>query len=178
MYTFPHLPHYHATLPHHTTTPHHNTILPHHTTTPHYHTTPQYLTTLLHHTTTPHYHTTLPHHTTSPHYYTTLLHTSSSGLIFVLSSYTLLKRSLPLCFMKARRVSLHSSIASDRTFVMCTPRDRCTPEHCRQSVIPKLMEAHSGFLVAQSAQQVLPVIMQQQCNKCVRACVCVCDVTT
>jgi len=47
-------------------------------------------------------------------------------------------------------------MARERTLVMWTPRERCTPEHCRQSVMPRLMEAHSGSAVPQSAQTPLP----------------------
>jgi len=45
----------------------------------------------------------------------------------------------------------HLSKFTDFILVMWTPRERCWPEHLRQTKVPKVMEAHLGVLPAQSA---------------------------
>lgn len=50
----------------------------------------------------------------------------------------------------------HLSNTMDRTLEIWTPKLRWTPEHSKQIKIPKLIEAHSGSGVPQSAQTEFP----------------------
>ena len=60
--------------------------------------------------------------------------------------------ALPMPLTMSMRVSFHSSSVVDRTFEMCTPRDRWTPAQSIQIMMPRLIEAQSGLEATQSAQ--------------------------
>ena len=96
-----------------------------------------------------------------------LVHVAASGLTSSdreASSWAF-TAALPRVSMCSSCASLHESICSESTLVMCAPSLRCTPEHRMQKTTPRLVEAQVGWQgkrlgsdVTQSAHTSLPAI--------------------
>merc|ERR1719171_2630226 len=65
-------------------------------------------------------------------------------------SKTWLHLSFPTASKKRKVASDSRSKRNERTLETCVPKDRCTPEHRRQTKHPRLMTAHSGRFAPQS----------------------------
>lgn len=76
------------------------------------------------------------------------------------SSYILFPTVLPKRSITSIVSDSHLSSMTDRTLLTWTPKLRWIPEHSIQTIIPRLVQAHSGSLTPQSAHLSFPGIMR------------------